>query len=217
MLEIKAESRKITGKKVKSLREKGVIPAVIYGYKTETESLSISGSDFLKVWAEAGESTLLELDIQGKKKNVLISDVQTDPVKDNPVHVDFLAVRMDEKITTNVPVEFTGESLAVKNLGGVLVKVLHELEVEALPINLPGEIIVDISSLSEIDSRITVADIIPPKDVEIKTNPEDVIVLVTEQEKEEEQATAPSIEDIEIAGKKENEEETGEEPAKKEE
>ena len=217
MLEIKAESRKITGKKVKSLREKGVIPAVIYGYKTETESLSISVSDFLKVWAEAGESTLLELDIQGKKKNVLISDVQTDPVKDNPVHVDFLAVRMDEKITTNVPVEFTGESLAVKNLGGVLVKVLHELEVEALPINLPGEIIVDISSLSEIDSRITVADIIPPKDVEIKTNPEDVIVLVTEQEKEEEQATAPSIEDIEIAGKKENEEETGEEPAKKEE
>jgi len=217
MLEIKAESRKITGKKVKSLREKGVIPAVIYGYKTETESLSISESDFLKVWAEAGESTLLELDIQGKKKNVLISDVQTDPVKDNPVHVDFLAVRMDEKITTNVPVEFTGESLAVKNLGGVLVKVLHELEVEALPINLPGEIIVDISSLSEIDSRITVADIIPPKDVEIKTNPEDVIVLVTEQEKEEEQATAPSIEDIEIAGKKENEEETGEEPAKKEE
>ncbi|MEK7090218.1 MAG: 50S ribosomal protein L25, partial [Patescibacteria group bacterium] len=205
---------------VRSLRSGGFIPAVIYGYGVQNESLEVKTNEFLKVWRKAGESTLVEVDIDGRKTNVLISDVQIDPLSEQPIHADFHAVRMDEKIKARVPIEFTGESPAVKNIGAVLIKVLHELEVEALPADLPGEITVDISVLKNFGDKVFVKNIKIGPAVLIIADPDEVVILVAEPKKEEEvvSATEPGIESIEVAekGKKEKEgEEATVEPAEK--
>ncbi len=215
-----ANKRNTTGKKVRSLRSGGFIPAVIYGYGVQNESLEVKTNEFLKVWRKAGESTLVEVDIDGRKTNVLISDVQIDPLSEQPIHADFHAVRMDEKIKARVPIEFTGESPAVKNIGAVLIKVLHELEVEALPADLPGEITVDISVLKNFGDKVFVKNIKIGPAVLIIADPDEVVILVAEPKKEEEvvSATEPGIESIEVAekGKKEKEgEEATVEPAEK--
>lgn len=211
---LSANKRNATGKKVKSLRSSGFIPAVIYGYGVQNEPLEVKTNEFLKVWRKAGESTLVEVDIDGRKTNVLISDVQIDPLSEQPIHADFHAVRMDEKIKARVPIEFTGESPAVKNIGAVLIKVLHELEVEALPVDLPGEIVVDLSALNNFDDKIFVKDINAGAAVSIVADPDEVIVLVAEPKKEEEAvpATEPGIESIEVAEKGKKEKEGEEEP-----
>lgn len=218
MLQLQAEHRTIKGKRVSRIRKEGKLPAVVYGKGIETESLSIPYSDFMRIWKQAGESSLVEIDVGVKKHNVLISDVQFHPIKNTPLHVDFLAVRMDEKIKAPVLIEFTGESHAVKQLGGALVKVMHEVEVEALPANLPSQITVDISALATFEDRITVADMRVHEDVTILANPEDVIALVRpiEEEKVEE---IKSIEDIEVTTEKkekEGEESEGAEETTKE-
>lgn len=214
MLSLKAESRTITGKKVGELREQGKIPAVVYGKGVHTEMLSITQADFMRVWREAGESSLVEIDTGAKKHNVLITDVQFDPVKNTPLHIDFHAVRMDEKIVATVPVEFEGESSVVKQEGGILVKVIHELDVEALPADLPSEIIIDISGLAKFEDRITVGDIKVKEGVIIKADPEEVVVLVSAPREEAEEEEPKSIEDIEVTTEKKAEE--GEEGAEKE-
>ena len=216
MLVLNAKRRDILGKKVKSLRVIGLIPAVVYGHGAKNTPLAIKSAEFIKVWKKAGESTLLELDIDGEKNNVLISDVQIDPLLDQPLHADFHAVRMDEKIRARVPIEFIGESPAVRNLGAVLVKVMHDIEVEALPANLPGEIAVDISSLNNFEDRIFVKDIKIDGAVELLASSDDVVVLIAESKKEEEVvAEAPGIESIEVAEKGKKEKEGEEAPPEK--
>ncbi|MBI4114734.1 MAG: 50S ribosomal protein L25/general stress protein Ctc [Candidatus Niyogibacteria bacterium] len=201
MFAIKAENRTLFKKKARDLRKTGKIPAIVYGKGIDAESLSIPFTDFMRVWRRAGESSLVEIAVGEKKHNVLITEVQLDPIKNTPIHVDFHAVRMDEKITTSVPIAFEGESPAVKQEGGVLVKVLHELEVESLPADLPQEITIDISALVKFEDRITVADIKLKEGIVIQADPEDVVVLVTapREEKEEE---AKSIEEIEVTTEK---------------
>ena len=212
-----AKKRDILGKKVKSIRNIGLIPAVIYGYGAKNTPLELKSGEFLKCWKKAGESKLVELDIDGEKKNVLISEVQVDPLSDQPIHADFHAVRMDEKIRARVPIEFIGESSAVRNLGAVLVKVMHDVEVEALPANLPGEITIDISSLNNFEDRIFIKNIRIDQAVELLANPEDVVVLVTEPKKEEAVLTEePGIESIEVEEKGKKEKEDEEAPPEKE-
>ena len=209
MQTIYAQKREILGKKVKNLRKDGFIPAVIYGKNMNSTSVSVKENEFVKIWKSAGESSILNLEIDGKKENVLIHDVAFDPIKDNPIHVDFLAIEMDKPIKVGVKIEFMGESPAVK-LGGTLIKIMHELQVEALPKDLPHEISVDISQLVEMGSSIKVEDI-QMQNVKILNNPSDIMVLVeapkTEEElKAEEEAIAgASIETIEVIGKKEKE------------
>ena len=205
-----AETREILGKKVKNLRKAGLIPAIVYGRKKESTPISLKENEFTKVWKSAGESSILNLEIDGKKENVLIHDVTFDPLKDNPIHADFLAIEMDKPIKVGVKIEFMGESPAVK-LGGTLVKIMHELQVEALPNDLPHEISVDISQLVEMESSIKVEDIKISKNVKILNNPADLVILVeapkTEEElkAEEEAAAGASIETVEVVGKKEKE------------
>ena len=151
MQTLAAQKREILGKKVKNLRKEGLIPAIIYGRKKESTPISLKENEFTNVWKSAGESSILTLLIDEKKENVLIHDVTFDPIRDNPIHVDFLAVEMDKLIKVGVKIEFVGESPAVK-LGGTLVKIMHELQVEALPKDLPHEISVDISQLGEMKS-----------------------------------------------------------------
>ncbi len=215
-----AKPRHELGKQAKRIRKTGHIPAVLYGYGVESVPIQVEHRAFEKVLKEAGESSLVMLQIEGgKQQNVLIHDVARNVLKGVTEHVDFYAVRMDRPIEASVPLVFTGEAEAVKALGGVLVKVVHELEIRALPKDLPHEIEIDIASLRTFDDQLFVRNVAFPKGVEALAELEQVIALVEPPRTEEElqameQPAEVSLEGIEVAGKKEKEEERaeGEEP-----
>lgn len=209
---LKVQPREIKGKKVKTLRQQGLIPAVLYG-GNEKENLffSVKNGEFKKVWNEAGGSSVIELETPAGKKNVLIQEVTFDPLKGEPLHIDFYAVRMDKTITAVVSIVFKGESPAVKNSGGVLVKVMHELEVEALPQNLPSEISVDISKLVNLGDHFAIGDLLLKEGVKANAEKNEIIVLVKAQEEEKEEEKKRAIEDIEVEVKGKKEEKEGEE------
>lgn len=186
MQSLSAKPRTELGRKVSRLRKAGFLPAVLYGEGVASQPISILSKEFEKVYNEAGESTIIQLDVDGKPYNVLIHDLAHDPLKGNPTHADFYAVRMDKEISVTVPIVFIGESPAVKNEAGILVKVAQELEVEALPQNLPHELTVDISNLQTLESKLFVKDITLPKGVKVLAEPEDVIVVVETPRSEEE-------------------------------
>lgn len=194
----------------KQLIKEGFIPAVFYGAKTKSTPIFINAIEFGKVLASAGESTSVTLVTEHGNENVLIKEVSHDPVKGYPRHVDFYVIEKGQKLHVKVPVIFVGESKAVKE-GGVLVKVLHELSVEAESANLPHDISVDISSLENKDSVIHVKDIILPKGVTLyHMNEDEIIASIAEAKEEiEEVAVAPDLSAIEVEqkGKKESEEE----------
>ncbi|MEK7596289.1 MAG: 50S ribosomal protein L25 [Patescibacteria group bacterium] len=208
---LKVQAREIKGKKVKILRRQGLIPAVLYGGNEKENTLfSVKNGEFRKAWNEAGGSSVIELETPAGKKNVLIHDVTFDPLKGEPLHIDFYAVRMDKVIAAVVPIVFKGESPAVKNLGGVLVKVAHKFEVEALPQNLPSEISVDISGLANLNDHFTVGDLNLKEGIKIKAEKDEVIVLVKAQEEEKEAEKDRVLEDIEVEAKGKKEEKEGE-------
>jgi large subunit ribosomal protein L25 len=188
MIELKAERRTVTGKKVARLRMQGLMPAVVYGEKINAQAIAVPLVSFAKVLKEAGESVVVMLNVEGASHNVLIHDIAYDPIQGLPIHADFHAVRMDKVLRVKVAFAFAGEAPAVKDLGGVLVKVLHEVEVEAFPQNLPHELMVDISALIDFNARIFVKDIILPKGVAIPGAIDDVIALVEPPRSEEELA-----------------------------
>ena len=162
MFTIKAKKR--SGEtKLDLLRKGGEIPAVFYGAGKETTPISISIVEFKKVWREAGESSAIKVTVGADNVDVLIHEVQVNPITDEPIHVDFLAIDMKKKIRVEVPLVFEGISGAVKSGIGNLVKVLHEVEVEALPADLPHELVVDISALEGLENQIFVSDIKLPK------------------------------------------------------
>lgn len=179
MPEISAKQRTELGKKTNSLRRRGVLPAVLYGEGLESTPLAVSAKEFEKVLREAGETSLVTLKLEsGNTHNVLIHDVAKDPLTLEPIHADFYAVKMDKPIEAKVPLAFIGESPAVKNEGGILVKVLHELEVKALPKDLPHEIAVDITRLENIVDKIHVGDLVLPAGVAAMVPDMEVVVLV---------------------------------------
>ncbi|KKS65748.1 MAG: 50S ribosomal protein L25 [Parcubacteria group bacterium GW2011_GWA1_42_7] len=213
MTELKAESRKIAGKKNNQLRRTGQIPAVLYGHGIESQSVSVNSRDFKKSLSEAGETTILILDLDGKKHNVLIHDLSKDILTGETTHVDFYEVRMDEKIKTKIPLVFIGESLAVKSEGGVLVHALQELEIEAFPQDLPKNIEVDISALKTFEDKIKVESLRLPDSVKILNGPEETIVLAVPPRSESELAELDTVSaeeqvgEIKVAGKEETAEE----------
>lgn len=195
------------GKKLRSLRAKGLLPAVIYGPKGDAIALSVSLGEFQKVFKEAGESTVVTLSGLDEDKDVLVQDIAHDPVTGSPLHVDFYAIEKGKKVTVNVPLEFIGEA-PVEKIGGVLTKVLYELEIEAMPKDLPHQIEVDVSSITGFDSQITVADIAAPAGVTVLNAPDEVIV-VAEEAKEEVEAPVEQVDmsaiKVEEKGKKDEE------------
>lgn len=211
MLKLEAKTRDVFGKKLKTFRQKGELPAVLYGPKEKSIPLSLVLKDFKKVWEKAGESSLIELSMDGEKKNILIHEVAFDPVSDEPIHADFYAVQMDKVIQATVPLIFSGASEAVKTLGGVLVKVMHELEIEALPMDLPHELNVDISKLKQIHDKILIKDIDFPEKVKPLQFLNEVVAIVEELKAEEETVPAEmDMSKVEVATKKK--EEAPEEP-----
>ncbi|MFA5099030.1 MAG: 50S ribosomal protein L25 [Candidatus Paceibacterota bacterium] len=213
-MELTAQKREIMGKAVKTLRDGGFIPAELYGREFENIHLSVPEKDFHKVFNEAGESTIVNLAVDGEKIPVLINDIFTDPLTNKISHVDFYRVRMDEKTEVPVPLEFVGEAQAVKEKKGILIKAMHEVEVRALPADLPHNIEIDVSGLMEIGESIHIKDIKPMNGVEILAEPDAVIATITEIVEEVVEEKPASVEDVKVEGeekKAEEEEEKAEE------
>jgi large subunit ribosomal protein L25 len=226
MLELLAKLRSVKGRKNKQIRQQGFIPAILYGHKVKNLPLLVEAHAFAKLYQKAGESTLIRLKIddgQSKKERVvLIHEVAKDPVSDQIIHIDFNQVRMDEVITVEVPLVFVGQSEAVKAYGGVLIKNLQSVEIEALPQDLIHEIEVDISQLKTLDDNIYIKDLKVPEKVKLIAEPEEVVASVvpprTQAELEElEEAPAEAVEEVEVEEKakvKEEAEEKAEEKPK---
>ncbi|MEX0917299.1 MAG: 50S ribosomal protein L25 [Candidatus Paceibacterota bacterium] len=217
MLTLNAEKReKVSKVENRKMREEGKIPAVFYGTTTEATPISISASDFKKVWKEAGESSIIALAGVGDERNVLIHDVDVDPVKGHVRHADFYVVEKGKKLQVSVPLEFIGEAPAIKSLGGILTKVLHEVEIEVLPQHLPQHLEVDISSLDDFEKQIQVKDILLPEGVELLAESDEVVALVAEA-KEEEEEEPQEIDMASIQVEKRGKEEAEEGETKEEE
>jgi len=213
-IEIKAEKREKIGK-LKSLRKEGLMPAVCYGHKKEALPIQIKKNDFIKAWKNAGESTVIKLIIPTGSIEVLIHDIDFDPITNEPRHADFYIFEKGHKVEVAVPIEFIGISPAVKDFGGVLMKIMHEIKIEAEPNNLPHQIDVDISSITELEGQIQAKNIVLPKGVSLAENPEEVVVTVAtpKAEKKEEEETPADLSQIEVEKKGKKEEEGSEEVA----
>lgn len=197
-----------------AVRATGNIPAVFYGPKAESTPITVNGPEFIKVWRQAGESSVITLTGLGEDHDALIHDISKDPVRDTVTHVDFYVIEKGKKVQVAVPLEFVGEAAAVKTLGGVLIKVIHELEIEAMPKDLPHSIEVDISSLVDFDAQIKVSDIRLPVGVTAEIDGDEVVALVSAPKEETEEApTTIDMSAIGISeerGKKEEEEASAE-------
>lgn len=188
---LKAESRKIEGRKVKNLRSRGTLPGNVFGKKIKSQAVQVSLKEFDKVFKEVGETGIIELEVGSEKKPVLVHNVQFNPKTGEALHVDFHQVDLKEKIEADVPVELEGESPAEKQALGTVVQYINEVKVEALPGDLPEKFVVDVSDLTEVGQAIFVKDVKADRSkIEIKTDPEEILVKVEPPQKIEE-APAP--------------------------
>jgi large subunit ribosomal protein L25 len=202
MLTLNATLRELTGKHAgAALLKEGLMPAVVYGPKQESISISLPILPFKKILRDGGESSVITLVGLGKDMQVLIHDVDVDPVTSVPRHTDLYAIEKGAKVEVAVPLSFIGESAAVK-AGANLVKVMHELEIEADPSNLPHEIEVDISKLASEGDQIHVSDIKLPQGVTAKVEGEEVVALIQAVAIEsEEESAGPDMDSIEVEAK----------------
>ena len=217
MYKLKAETRKTTGRKVKKLRQEGILPGNIYGKGVKSQAVKLDRLELVKAFKDVGETGLIELEVGKGKHPVLVHNIQYDPVSEEPLHVDFHQVNLKEKTTAQVPVEFVGESPAEKRGEGTLVQYIDELEVEALPTDLPERFELDVSGLEEVEATLHIKDISYDKTkIEIEMD-EDEIVAKVEPLREEEEAPPAPTETIEEEGEKgEADEETKPEEEKEE-
>lgn len=210
-MQLIASTRTKTGKGVRALRAEGKMPAVMYGPKQAAVAVEVVLRDFGKALETAGESTVVELVVDGASYNVLINDVDRDPVTDIPRHADFYAIVKGQKVEVAIPLTFTGVAPAVKDLSGNLVKALHEIEVEADPMNLPREIVIDVSVLDVLDKQILAGDLALPAGVTLVTGADEVVAtVVAAVEEKAEEVAAPDMTTIGISEERGKKEEEGE-------
>lgn len=206
---IAAQKRDIVGRKVKQLRRQGNIPANIFGSGVKSQSIQVKSVEFHKVFQEAGETSVIDLTLDGAGKTlpVMVHQIHQDPVSEIVLHVDFLQVDLTKKVTTHVPVEVVGESPAVKDQSGVLVVAVNEIEIEALPTDIPDQIQIDISKLAEFGDSVTASELSLSSKVSLVTDPETTIVTVQEPKEEELEPDETQAEvDVEESGSQESQE-----------
>ncbi len=179
------------GTSLDTVRSDGSIPAVLYGPKEPTASISIGARDIEKVWKEAGQTSVVNLQGAGEDKEVLIHDVQVHPVSGDVVHADFYVLEKGKKVTLAVPLEFVGHAPAEK-AGNILVKALHEIEIEVLPAELPHKLAVDLSSLENVGDHITASQIVIPKSATLITSADEIVASITAFKEEKVQEVAPA-------------------------
>ncbi|MEK7166851.1 MAG: 50S ribosomal protein L25 [Patescibacteria group bacterium] len=186
-LTLKTKSRILTGKKTRSLRRNEILPAVVYGHGIENKNIEIKKSFFQKFYKQAGADNLLDLIIDNQKPiKVLIQEIQKDPVKDQILHIDFYQIKKGEKITHSIKLNFIGESKAIKELNGSLVKNINSIEIECLPEDLISEINIDISCLNNFEDIIYIKDLKIPLNIKILDKLDEVIAIIAPPKKEEE-------------------------------
>ena len=214
---INAEKRNVTGKQVKALRRQGLLPGVIYGRHIEAFPIQMDAHDASLILDKLTASSLITIDVDGEKFNVLMRDRQRDVIFGDLLHVDFLVVSLTEKLRATVELKLVGEAPVADNPEVVVTQVLNAIEIEALPQDLPEVIEVDISTLETVDDEITVADLNLGEDIAILTDPSETIVSVgyvaQEEVAEEEEAEELAEPKVVERGKKEaaGEEAEGEE------
>lgn len=179
-LTLKVEDRKVLGKNVKRLRKEGILPANIYGKDVKSAAVQLPYEEFKKVFKEVGETGLLDVELEGKARPVLIHNVQYNHITREPVHADFYQVNLKEKVKTMVQLEIVGEPKAVTEKIGILLQPLSEVEVEALPEDLPEKIEVNVELLAAVDEQITVGDLKANQGVAILSDPTQVIAKIAE-------------------------------------
>ncbi|MEI7562441.1 MAG: 50S ribosomal protein L25 [bacterium] len=183
-----------TDEKVKHIRAEGNVPAIVYGKHLDKPlNITCKKNDFIKLYKEAGYSTAITLTGEGVDQLVLIQDIQLDPVSDVLMHIDFLAVNKNEKVTTEIPLKVIGES-SVEKLGLGKIQVLKDfVEVEAFPQDLPHDFVIDITEIQDINDTIFVKDIKVSSKVTVLDDPEQalVTVLILTEETEEAATVAP--------------------------
>ncbi len=216
MISLSATIRKEFGKKVKVLKNAGKVPCVVYGPGVKNASLEVDEKEFKKVLHKAGESSLIEIVIDGKeKRSVLVHDIQRDPISDKIIHIDFFQPSLTKEVEVMIPLVFEGIAPAEKDLGGTVNKNFLEIEVRALPQNLPHEIKVNIETLKTFQDHILVKDLAIPVNVTVLKKPEEIVVSVLQPQKvEEELATEikENVEDVEKVVKEKKEEDIVEAP-----
>lgn len=221
-LEASLKDEKLT---INEIRKQGMIPAVVYGHKVDSVSLMVPEKEFDKLFKQVGSNTMIELEWKSgakkEKRPVLIHEVQHDYLKGKTMHIDFYQVRLDEKIKTYIPLQFIGEAPAVKNLSGILVKALQEIEVEALPQELPHALEVDLAKLENFESNIKVKDLNIPSGAKTFIDLETVIASITPPRSEEEleaakQEVVEKLDEIKTEGEEKKAEREAEKAATKE-
>ena len=210
-MELAVTTREKFGKAVAQTRKEGLIPAEVYGKGLDNLHISVSAKDFKKVFREAGMNTLVTLSAGKEKYSTLVHDVQRDYLSDEVIHVDFYRVRMDEEIKAKVPLEFTGEAIGVKEKGGILNISMHEIEVEALPANLPHRLSVDLKTLDDINKTVYVKDIAVPKGVKILVDPNTAVATVKAPVEEKVEEVPVDVSEVKV----ESEEKKAERDAEK--
>ena len=203
-----AVTKRDSAKTVKALREEGFLPAVIYGRSEESTPISINRKAFEKVYKAAGESSVVTLTGLDGNKSALIQQVDVHPVSGAVLHADFYAIAKGQKVTVSVPLEFDGVAPAVKDLGGILTKVMHEIEIECEPTELPHAIHVDVSVLATLEDQIKVKDLKFPKSAKVSIDMDEVVAMISVAKEEPIEAPVMDISAIETSverGKKEEE------------
>jgi len=217
MLTLNVEKRSIVGK-LDEVRAGGLMPAVFYGPKEASTSVSVPLVEFKKVWKKAGESSVIILKEGNTEHEALIHEVDVHPLSGEPRHADFYVIEKGKKVTVHVPLIYVGVSPAVKDKGGILVKVQREIEIEAAPRDLPHELTIDISKLVEFSDVVHAKDIVLPAGVTLKIGADEVVTSISEPKEEKEEAPAAidmSAIEVEAKGKEVKEGEEGAAPAEK--
>lgn len=170
---------KVSGTKLDQARKNGSIPAVMYGHGTESQMFWVNALAFGKVFAQAGESSIISLSPEkGKSFSVIVQDLAHDAMTNRVSHIDFFHVRMDEALEAHIPLEFVGESPAVREMGGILVKTLEEIEVSCFPRDLPHSIAIDLALLTDFSAHIQVRDLVVSSGVKVLTDELTTVALV---------------------------------------
>ncbi len=212
-MELTVQKREGTAR-AKTLRNKGVLPAVIYGRSQKSTPITIDQKTFEKVFKTAGESSVISIKGLGIELDALIHEVDFDPVSGHPVHADFYAIEKGQTVTVSVPFEFEGVAPAVKDFGGILTKVMHEIEVECEPKDLPQHIVVDVSTLATLEDQIKVKDLKLPATAKLSVDLDEVVAMISVAKEEPvEEAPATDLSAIEISEERGKKEEAGAEGA----
>lgn len=207
---LNATRRTVKGKQVKQLRRQGQLPGVLYGHNTDPIAISMDARDAAGILGSLTASSLVTIVLDGKENAALVREKQKNFIRGNLLHVDFQVVSLTEKIRANVAIEIAGIAPAVKDFNGVLVNGADEIEVEALPQDLPERIVIDISKLKRIGDGIYVRDLPAMDKIEIHNNPDEMLVIITGSAEEVLEEAAASAEEPEVIEKGKKEEEGAE-------